>query len=161
MNGHRLNVYNLPSHVEERELAGGTAVVIDVLRATSTICRALAAGAREVVPFVTIEDALAAAEKVGRANVVLGGERRGVLIPGFDLGNSPGEYTPARCKRVTVVLTTTNGTRALLRAAEGERVLVGAFVNYSAVCEQLRADGRPVHIVCAGTDGEVSLEDTL
>jgi 2-phosphosulfolactate phosphatase len=59
------------------------------------------------------------------------------------------------------VLTTTNGTRALLRAAEAERVLLAAFVNYSAVCEQLRQDTRPVHIVCAGTEGEVTLEDTL
>src|SRR3954468_24467042 len=93
MNGHRLNVYNLPSHVEERELAGGTAVVIDVLRATSTICQALASGAREVVPFLEIEDALAAAQGTDRTDIVLGGERRGERIPGFDVGNSPSEYT--------------------------------------------------------------------
>ena len=93
--------------------------------------------------------------------VLLGGERGGKPLPGFDLGNSPREYTGKVCKGNTLVLTTTNGTRALLRAAEAERVLVAAFVNYSAVCEQLRQDARPVHIVCAGTEGEVSLEDTL
>src|SRR3954466_4840732 len=129
MNGHRLNVYNLPSEVEERELAGGTAVVIDVLRATSTICQALAAGAREVVPFVTVEDALAAAAKVGRSNVVLGGERHGVLIPGFDLGNSPSEYTPAAVGGRLVFITTTNGTRALQHARLAKRVVVASFLN--------------------------------
>jgi 2-phosphosulfolactate phosphatase len=103
--------------------------------------------------------ALAAEMRVGRA--LLGGERGGQPLPGFDLGNSPREYTAKVCKGNTLVLTTTNGTRALLRAAEAERVLVAAFVNYSAVCEQMRQDARPLHIVCAGTDGEVSLEDTL
>jgi 2-phosphosulfolactate phosphatase len=97
--------------------------------------------------------------RVGR--VLLGGERGGIPLSGFDLGNSPREYTATVCRGKTVVLTTTNGTRALVCAAEAERVLIAGFVNYSAVCEQLRADGRPVHIVCAGTEGEVTLEDTL
>jgi 2-phosphosulfolactate phosphatase len=97
--------------------------------------------------------------RVGR--VLLGGERDGVAPPGFDLGNSPLEYTAKVCRGNTLVLTTTNGTRALLRAAEADRVLIAGFVNFSAVCEQLRADLRPVHIVCAGTEGEVTLEDTL
>src|SRR5205807_5009269 len=74
---------------------------------------------------------------------------------------SPREYTPKTCRGTTLVMTTTNGTRALLRAAEAERILIAGFVNYSAVCEQLRLDARPIHIVCAGTDGEVTLEDTL
>src|SRR5438477_382054 len=87
--------------------------------------------------------------------------RTGRPLADFDLGNSPHEYTPARCKNTTLVLTTTNGTRALLRAAEAQRVLVAAFVNFSAVCEQLRQDRRPLHIVCAGTSGEITMEDTL
>src|SRR3954467_2405276 len=160
MNGHRLNVYNLPSHVEERELAGGTAVVIDVLRATSTICQALAAGAREVVPFVTIEDALAAAEKVGRANVVLGGERRGVLIPGFDLGNSPSEYTPAAVGGRAVYLTTTNGTRALQHARFAKQILAASFLNLASVVASLLVATR-VDVICAGTDGFETSEDIL
>src|SRR5436309_7217401 len=85
----------------------------------------------------------------------------GAALPGFDLGNSPREYTGRRCKGTTLVLTTSNGTRALLRAAEADRVLAAAFVNFSAVCEQLRLDARPVHIVCAGSAGEPCLEDTL
>jgi 2-phosphosulfolactate phosphatase len=136
-------------------------VVIDVLRATTTIIHALAAGCACVRPCAEIEEARRLAGEMPAGSVVLGGERRGVPIPGFDLGNSPAEYTPKRCEGKTVVLTTTNGTRALLRAAEAERVLIGGFVNYSAVCEQLQRDTRPIHIVCAGTDGLVTREDTL
>src|SRR3954469_4928308 len=160
MNGHHLNVYSLPSEVEERELAGRTAVVIDVLRATSTICQALESGAREVVPFVTIEDALAAAAKVGRSNVVLGGERHGVLIPGFDLGNSPSEYTPAAVGGRLVFITTTNGTRALQHARLAKRVVVASFLNLSSVVESLKNESS-VDIVCAGTDGVETSEDIL
>jgi 2-phosphosulfolactate phosphatase len=154
-------VHLLPSLVEPGRLRGGVAVVIDVLRAMTTIVHALAAGCASVRPCAEVKEAqhLAGTMRVGR--VLLGGERGGRPLPGFDLGNSPREYTPKVCKGSTLVLTTTNGTQALVRAAEAERVLVAAFVNYSAVCEQLEHETRPVHIVCAGTDGEVTLEDTL
>src|SRR6188768_1522893 len=89
-----IRVHNLPGDVDARELAGSTVIVIDLLRATTTICQALASGATEVVPFREIDEALAAAAKVGRDQVVLGGERGGLRIAGFDLGNSPKEYTP-------------------------------------------------------------------
>src|SRR4051812_11326826 len=116
MQEHHLNVYNLPQEADGRELSGSVVVVIDVLRATSTICQALASGAREVVPFVEIGDAIAAANRAGRKNVILGGERRGILIDGFDLGNSPSEYTPIVIQGRPVFITTTNGTRALQHA---------------------------------------------
>jgi 2-phosphosulfolactate phosphatase len=156
-----VQVHLLPGLVPPGHLAGGLAVVIDVLRASTTIVHALAAGATCVRPCGEVEEAreLAGQMRVGRA--VLAGERGGVPLPGFDLGNSPREYTAKVCKGNTIILTTTNGTRALLRAAEADRVLVAAFVNYSAVCEQLRQDLRPLHIVCAGIEGDVSLEDTL
>jgi 2-phosphosulfolactate phosphatase len=120
-------VHLLPTHPAEGSLAGGVAVVIDVLRATTVIVHALAAGCRAVVPSGEIEEARCRAAGI-TGKVLLAGERRGVPIPGFDLGNSPGEYTAKVCKGATVVLTTTNGTRALLRAAEADRVLVAAFV---------------------------------
>src|SRR5205085_3368282 len=101
------------------------------------------------------------ADSMRAGRVLLGGERGGVAPDGFDLGNSPREYTGHVCRGRALVLTTTNGTRALLRAAEADRILVAAFVNYSAVCEQLRQDPRPIHMVCAGTNGTVTLEDTL
>jgi 2-phosphosulfolactate phosphatase len=112
-------------------------------------------------PCATVEEARALADRLPAGKVLLAGERGGRPLQGFDLGNSPSEFTSARCAHTTVVLTTTNGTRALLHAARAERVLLSAFVNYSAVCEQLRHDRRPVHVVCAGETGGVALEDTL
>jgi len=114
-----------------------------------------------VRPCLEIEEAKQLAGGMRAGRVLLGGERGGRPLPGFDLGNSPREYTCKICCGTTLVLTTTNGTRALLRAAEADRALIAAFVNYSAVCEQLRADPRPIHIVCAGTEGEITLEDVL
>jgi 2-phosphosulfolactate phosphatase len=154
-------VHLLPGLAPPGRLAGGVAVVIDVLRATTTVVTALAAGCTAVVPCAEVDEARALADELPAGKVLLGGERGGQPLPGFDRGNSPREYTAMTCAGTTLVLTTTNGTRALLRAAEADRTLVAAFVNYSAVCEQLRQEARPVHIVCAGTDGEVALEDTL
>src|SRR5207244_395253 len=114
-----------------------------------------------VRPCAEVEEARALAGQLRAGRVLLAGERHSEPLPGFDLGNSPGAYTAKVCKGRTLVLTTTNGSRALVRAAEAERALVASFVNYSAVCEQLRLDARPVHIVCSGTEGEVSLEDTI
>lgn len=154
-------VHLTPQLAGPGRLAGGVAVAIDVLRATTTIVHALAAGCVAVRPCGEVEEARALADTLPAGKVLLGGERGGVPLPGFDLGNSPREYTAARCKGTTLVLTTSNGTRALARAAEADRVLVAAFVNFSAVCEQLRRDPRPLHIVCAGYEGEPCLEDTL
>ena len=156
-----VQVHLLPELAPAGRLAGGVAVVIDVLRASTTIVHALVAGCCAVRPCAEIDEARTLAGSMRAGRVLLAGERGGAPLPGFDLGNSPLEYTPKSCKGCTLVLTTTNGTRALIRAAEAERALVAAFVNYSAVCEQLRQESRPVHILCAGTEGEVALEDTL
>ncbi len=156
-----VHVHLLPELAPAGLLAGGMAVVVDVLRASTTMIHALAAGCKCVRPCREVDEARTLAGSMRAGRVLLGGERGGVPLPGFDLGNSPREYAPAVCRGTTLVLTTTNGTRALLRAAEADRALVAGFVNYSAVCEQLKPDGRPIHMVCAGTDGEVTLEDTL
>ena len=142
-------------------LAGGVAVVIDVLRATTTMVHALAAGCVAVRPCACVDEARNLAASLRAGKVLLAGERDGLPLAGFDLGNSPKAFTAAKCKGQTLVFTTTNGTRALVRCGQAERLLIGAFVNYSAVCEQLRLDARPIHIVCAGNSGEVALEDTL
>ncbi|HMC65964.1 MAG TPA: 2-phosphosulfolactate phosphatase, partial [Gemmataceae bacterium] len=156
-----VQVHLLPQLVPNGALAGSVAVAIDVLRATTTVIHALAAGCDCVRPCLEVEEARELADRMRAGRVILGGERGGRPLSGFDLGNSPGEYTGKVCRGTTLVLTTTNGTRAMLKAAEAERALIAGFVNYSAVCEQLRLDPRPIHIVCAGTEGEVSLEDTL
>ncbi len=159
--GREVHVSLVPQWATPERLAGRVAVVIDVLRATTTIVHALAAGCRAVRPCAEVEEARRLAGSLRAGRVLLAGERGGRPLDGFDLGNSPGEFTAARCKGTTVVLTTSNGTRALLAASAAERVLVAGFVNYSAVCEQLCRDARPVHVICAGDGGEVALEDAL
>jgi 2-phosphosulfolactate phosphatase len=133
-----------------------TAVVVDVLRATSTIVQALESGYRRVLCCAEIEEARALRAEVGDA--VLAGERWAGSIPGFDLGNSPREFVQPRAE--TVVLTTTNGTRAIVTAAaDCEEVLVGSLLNLDAVAERAGAAGEDVEIVCAGVDGRFSLDD--
>jgi 2-phosphosulfolactate phosphatase len=154
-------VYLLPSLVPPGALRGGVAVVVDVLRATTVMVHALAAGCDAVVPCLEIDDARRTAEALGTGRAVLAGERQGLPIEGFDLGNSPESFTPESCGGRTVVMTTTNGTRAILASLEAERVVVGAFPNFAATVQLLHADNRPLHVVCAGTDGFVSYEDAL
>lgn len=156
-----VSVHLLPSLMPAGALRGGVAVVIDVLRATTTIVHALAHGCSAVIPCGEIDEAREVAEGLPRGSAILGGERRGEPIPGFDLGNSPGDYTAEACRGKTLVMTTTNGTRALLASLEAEVVLVGAFVNLAATVQRLLHEGRPIHLVCAGTDGRVSYEDSL
>lgn len=157
---HCLNVYALPSLAPPDALADGVAVVIDVLRATTTIVYALEAGAREVLPCLEIDEARRLAASLPPNQALLGGERKGRRIDGFDLGNSPNEYTPQRVGGKRVVLTTTNGTRAILQCGGARRVLVAAFANVGAICAALLGQPR-IHLVCAGTDGEYSRDDVL
>jgi 2-phosphosulfolactate phosphatase len=154
-----VSVHLLPDLVEPQQLAGKTAVVIDVLRATTTVVTALANGALEVLPFLNVDDARERARQLGTA-VLLGGERGGLRIEGFQLGNSPAEYSMAMVGGKSVLFTTTNGTRAMQRCKLARRVLVAGFVNLSAVCREL-SDEAEIEIVCAGTDGHVTREDTL
>ncbi|MEI7759292.1 MAG: 2-phosphosulfolactate phosphatase [Thermoleophilia bacterium] len=136
--------------------AAPTGVVIDVIRATSTICQALASGYERVLCAAEVEDARAL---VSLGGVTLGGERLGVLIDGFDLGNSPREYLTVRTP--TLAMSTTNGTRAIVTAAERcERVLVASLLNLAAVTEAARAYDDDVAIFCAGVKGSFALDDS-
>jgi 2-phosphosulfolactate phosphatase len=138
--------------------AAPTGIVIDVIRATSTICQALASGYERVFCAAEVEEARALRDALGEG--VLGGERKAVRIPGFDLGNSPREYLePAG---TTLILSTTNGTRAVVAAAQRcERVLVASLLNLSAVVEEARAAGEDVLVVCAGVQGTLALDDAF
>jgi 2-phosphosulfolactate phosphatase len=157
---HILNVYALPRYVEPGDLARGTVVVIDVLRSSTTIVHALEAGANEIIPCAEVDEARAAAAGLPPDEAVLGGERGGLPIEGFHLGNSPEEYTPYRVGGRSVVFTTTNGTRAMAHARQAERILIGAFVNATAILRQLHG-AEQVHLLCAGTEGQVSEDDVL
>jgi 2-phosphosulfolactate phosphatase len=137
-------------------VAAPTAIVVDVLRATSTIAQALAAGYRRVLCCAEVDEARALREHEGSG--VLAGERACVLIPGFDLGNSPREFVEPRGE--TVVLTTTNGTRALVSAARRcELVLAGSLLNAAAVVRTAEEAGGDVAIVCAGVKGAFAMDD--
>jgi len=136
--------------------AAPTGLVIDVIRATSTICQALASGYERVLCAAEVEDARTLATDDG---VTLGGERLGVRIEGFDLGNSPREYLDARTP--TLAMSTTNGTRAIVTAAERcERVLIASLLNLGAVTDAARAHGDDVAIFCAGVKGSFALDDS-
>jgi 2-phosphosulfolactate phosphatase len=140
-------------------LRGAMVVLIDVLRASSTIVSALAAGAREARCFASVAEARRARRAAAGRPVLLCGERKGRKVPGFDLGNSPGEFTPKRCAGRTLLMTTTNGTRALGRTRLAREVIIGCFLNLSAVAARLSAARGDVALLCAGTEGEVSAED--
>jgi 2-phosphosulfolactate phosphatase len=126
------------AEAESGEVAGHTAVVIDVIRATSTIVEALAAGARAVYPTVSTEDAIRIANSLGRDDTLLCGERKGLKIPGFDLGNSPSEFTSESVGGMRLVMSTTNGTRAFLAAEDADRIVAASLMNLTAVVESVR-----------------------
>ena len=155
----RIKVHLLPKRAQPGELTGQPVVVIDVLRATTTMVQALASGADCIWPYASVEDARIAAAQM-EPRPLLCGERYGFKLDGFDLGNSPSEYTVDTVAGRPLVLTTTNGTRALEYCRSGARVVLAAFTNLSAVCDELR-EVEVCHLVCAGTDGEVTKEDAL
>lgn len=160
-----IDVYPLPSLVDELP-DSGVCVAIDVLRATTTITTALANGALRVLPFETVEETFAAKRAILAARpeeegkILLGGERGGLPIDGFDLGNSPDLYAREEIEGKTLLFTTTNGTKAILRA-RGKRLLA-SFLNVDAVVKRiLDADFDSVSIICAGTNGQYTQEDLL
>lgn len=165
-----LEVLFAPAEFEalpQRDLRHTTCVVFDVLRATTSMITALAHGAQAIIPAVDIPEALARKRQFPEA--LLAGERDGLRIPAalahgteFDLGNSPLEFTPDRVMNRTLIMTTTNGTRALRAAAGAASVLVGAFRNLGAIAALLaRTPPAQLLMVCGGTYEEAALEDTL
>jgi 2-phosphosulfolactate phosphatase len=152
----RVDVVLTADEVVPGALAGATVLVVDVLRASTTIIAALAAGCAGITP---VADPVEARRRAGAHGVLLAGERRGEPIPGFDLGNSPLEFTRERVSGRTVVLTTSNGTRALLAAREAHTIGIAAFVNLTAATEWAVAEARDLIVICAGERGRRSLED--
>ncbi len=144
------------------EFTGRVVAVIDVLRASTSIAVALANGAKTVIPFDSADEAVLRSKSFERPLVRLAGERRMRPIPGFDLGNSPREFTREAVEGKTVLFTTTNGTAALLAVQNARDVVVASYVNFSPVVALLRSalrGGTDVAILCAGRERQFSLED--
>lgn len=158
----KLAVHFTPVGVNPGSIAGKPVLVIDILRATTTMVTALAQGARAILPAASADDALKLAQNLERGSVLLAGERRSERIPGFALGNSPLEMAPNVVAGKTLVMTTTNGIQAVLAAESGRPVLIGAAVNFRAAAAQAwRAfeEAGELTILCAGREKGFSLED--
>ncbi len=156
-----VDVFLTGSHVTEEDVEGRTVVVIDVLRASSTIITALANGARAVIPVADMDQAGKIAMNLDPSTYLLGGERDGDRIDGYHLGNSPLEYTPDVVHDKTIILNTSNGTRALWNAREARHLIVGGFLNADRVVQFIREAGLDLTIICAGNHDRVTLDDTL
>lgn len=154
-----MNINLIPSveYINEKDIEGKIAVVIDVLRATSVITTALYNGAKEVVTTIEIEEALNYKDK----SSILGGERKALKIDGFDLSNSPCEYRKEIVTGKRVILTTTNGTRTINKSIKAKSILIGCMLNGKAVARRIIEYNRDTCIVCAGTQGKFSLDDFI
>ena len=158
----RLDVFFGAHQVAAADTAGRLVAVIDVLRASTSIAAALANGARAVIPLESSDDVVARAKAFARGEVRLAGERKMLAIPGFDLGNSPREFTSEAVAGKTVLICTTNGTGALTSVQGARDVVVASYVNFSAVLALVRTalrGGVDATIVCAGRGRQFSLED--
>lgn len=157
----RVHVALTPDDLGDKALRSDSVVVIDVFRAATTLTTALAHGCRMVIPVLTPDAARERARDFPPGGILLGGERGGEPIAGFDLGNSPLEYTTDRVSGKIIIFTTTNGTRALARAAGAAATAVAGLVNVKAIAQWIADQGRDLTLLCAGEAGDVSLEDTV
>lgn len=156
----RIEVFFAAAEVDPGAMVGRTALVIDVLRATSTMIEALANGARSIYPTESSEEAIRLIGSLGREGTLLCGERLGLAPEGFDLGNSPLECTSHRVSKKQLVMTTTNGTRAFVAAQAADRVVAVALLNLKAAAKTA-AEAEDVAVICAGREDQFSLEDAI
>src|SRR4030042_665710 len=157
----RIDARLIPSSSHLQDLASQSVVVIDVLRATSVMVQALSSGVKEIIPVTTVEEAFQIAKSFPSETRLLGGERESRKIAGFDLGNSPREYITARVKGKTLVLTTTNGTKAFHAVSSGKTILVGSFLDVSAVAQRCLHQETDVLLYASGDEGGLPPEDTV
>lgn len=157
----KVNVLFSPNNADELFFTNKTTVVIDVLRATSTITEALSNGAKEIIPVGTVEFAVKVSGGMFGGQTLLGGERNTKKIEGFALGNSPFEYTAKIVAGKSIVFFTTNGTKAIVKAKFSENLIICSFLNLSAVAKHLIKLNKDVEILCAGRNNLFSLEDSI
>lgn len=156
----KIDVILTAADIQPEKIKDKIVVIIDVLRATSVMITALANGAKAVYPYKDIESVLENSKK--SKSFVLGGERKGLKIEGFDFGNSPLEYTREAVEGKDMFMTTSNGTRAIENSANGSKKLfIAAFLNVESVAEKILKENDDTVIVCSGTDDNFSLDDAL
>ncbi len=158
----RIDVVFAPAGLAPAAVQGRTAFVIDILRATTSMCAALHHGAKALIPVASTEEALRLAQTIGSTDVLLAGEKQCLRIPGFHLGNSPLEMTEPAVRGKTLIVTTTNGTKALLACQGAAAVFGTCAANLGVAAERARETlerDADLLIVCAGRDGAFSLDD--
>lgn len=143
-------LYNVEDHI---------VVIIDIFRATSSICYGIENGAKAIIPVSEVAECEAYREQ--NSGYLLAAERDGKVVEGFDFGNSPFSYTKEKVAGKTVVLTTTNGTHALHVSRKAKRIVIGSFLNLTALCNWLKTQDENILLVCAGWKNNFNLEDTL
>ena len=159
----KIDVIISADNIRSEDLENKVVVVIDMLRATSVITTALANGAKQVFPILTVEEAFDKSKKLLDLGeeIILGGERRAIKIEGFDLSNSPLEYTNDKVSGKTIILSTTNGTRAINLSLKAEEIIIGSILNARAVALELKNINKDVVFINAGTNGEFSMDDFI
>jgi 2-phosphosulfolactate phosphatase len=157
--GAALHVCLSPALIPLFEVEDYIVVVIDIFRATTSICYGIENGAEAIIPVSQVEECLAYQEK--HPEYLLAAERNGEVVSGFDFGNSPFSYTKEKVNGKTVVLTTTNGTHALHLSRSAKKIVIGSFLNLTAVCDWLKNQNENILLVCAGWKNNINLEDTL
>jgi 2-phosphosulfolactate phosphatase len=155
----KIDVCLSPALIPLFEVEKYIVVIIDIFRATSSICYGIDNSAEAIIPVAEVEECLAYQEKF--PHYLLAAERNGEVVTGFDFGNSPFSYTKEKVEGKTVVLTTTNGTHALHLSRAAKKVVIGSFLNLSAICNWLKEQHDDVLLVCAGWKNNFNLEDTI
>jgi 2-phosphosulfolactate phosphatase len=156
-----LDVFSSAHSFKEEDIRDKTVVMIDVLRASSTMVTALHNGARGIIAVEDMDDASKISHNLDAESFLLSGEKDGIKIEGYNLGNSPLEHTQKTVKDKTIILNTTNGTRAIRRCGLAKRIIVGSFLNLKTIVDHLQQLDEEVVLVCAGWRGRLSLEDIL
>ncbi|QKJ32324.1 2-phosphosulfolactate phosphatase [Mucilaginibacter mali] len=155
----KLEVCLTPALIHLYDVEQYVVVIIDIFRATSSICYGIENGAEAIIPVAEVEECLAYKEK--HPDYLLAAERNGEVVKGFDFGNSPFSYTAEKVSGKTVVLTTTNGTQALYLSRKAKQIAIGSFLNLTALCNWLKTTNENILLVCAGWKYNFNLEDTL
>ena len=157
----RLDVFFTPLVVRPSDTSGRLVAIVDVLRASTTVATALGNGAKTVIPLEGAEEVISRSKEFARSQILLAGEQKHPIV-GFDLGNSPQAFTKKVVEGKTILITTTNGTRALLGVQGARDIVIASYVNFTAVLAMMKvaaSSNTDIAIICAGEEGSFTLED--